>query len=421
MNCLKWLTIFSISLPIIGSGLLQAQTPTPDNVARDSQPAQDVDLEKLLAARLPVDELQQGWIRLFDGQTLMGWTPTSEANWHVKDQTIIATEGANSLLCTSVPFTDYEIALEFRAEENTNSGLFLRTPLVPNDPARDCFELNIAPEENPFPTGSVVFRQRRTETVSQPSPNQWHSLRAIVRGDRVETWLDNIKTCDYQDTTNLRSGFIGLQFREGKIEFREIKLRPLAEEMLLGKMDSFKPAVKVRADYDSAGALTISGGRGFVESSFLFGDGVIQFIAETLAPNVNSGLFFRCIPGEDMNGYECQLHHGFSGSRLAPVDSGSGAIFRRQPARAVLSDEGKPSFVTIVVAGDKISTWVHGVQVVEWVDTRKADPNPRRGLRREPGTIMLQGHDPECKVRFQSIKIRNYEISEISTDKPNPQ
>lgn len=382
-----------------------AQTGTEPVIAKTSP---ELDLEKLLEARLSDEELQQGWIRLFDGQTLMGWTKTNDANWQVKDNSIVATEGTNSLLCTSVPFSDYEISLEFRAEEKTNSGLFLRTPLVPMDPARDCFELNIAPNDNPFPTGSLVFRQKRSETIVDPAPNEWHSLKALVRGAQVITWLNGVQTCEYQDTTNLRSGLVGLQFREGKIEFRDIKIRPLADEVLVGKMDSFKSAVNVRADYDSAGGLTISGGRGHVESAFTFGDGVVHFSAETLAGNVNSGVFFRCIPGEDMNGYECQLHHGYSESRFKPLDSGAGAIFRRQAARAVLSDEGKITHIVIVASGAKISTWVQGVQVVEFVDTRKPDLNPRRGLRLEPGTLMLQGHDPDCKVRFHSIRVQSF-------------
>lgn len=374
-----------------------------------SHPGRPFDLEQLLSARLSSQELEQGWIRLFDGQTLMGWTPTTEANWRVVDGVLQATEGTNSLLCTSVPFSNYEIKLQFRAEERTNSGVFLRTPAEVEDPGRDCFELNIAPSDNPFPTGSLVFRQKRADTIPDPAAGEWHELRAVVDGPRVETWLNGVKTCDYIDTTDLKSGWIGLQFREGKIEFRDIKVRPFTEEKLIGKSDSFKPAVNVTANYENSGAMTISGGRGFVESTFLFGSGILQFTAETLAPHVNSGVFFRCIPGEEMNGYECQIHHGFDGSRLNPLDSGTGAIFRRQAARAVLSDEGELTYVTIVADGAQVSTWVQGVQVVEWRDLRKPDPNPRRGLRKEPGTLMLQGHDSACNVRFHSIKTQGSE------------
>ncbi|XZE21206.1 3-keto-disaccharide hydrolase [Pirellulaceae bacterium SH449] len=393
-------TSIVLSVVLVQLSALRAQSENGNH------PGGPFDLEQLLSARMTSEELERGWIRLFDGQTLMGWTPTQEANWSVVDGVLQATGGTNSLLCTSVPFTNFEIKLQFRAEERTNSGVFLRTPAVPEDPGRDCFELNIAPLDNPFPTGSLVFRQKRAEAIVDPVAGEWHELRAIVDGPKVETWLNGNKTCEYVDTTDLKSGWIGLQFREGKIEFRDIKLRPFAEEKLIGNQIAFKSPVNVNANYEQNGAMTIAGGRGFVESTFLFGSGVLQITAETLAPNVNSGVFFRCIPGEDMNGYECQIHHGFDGSRLKPLDSGTGAIFRRQAARAVLSDEGELTYVTIIADGPQISTWVQGVQVVEWRDLRKPDSNPRRGLRVDPGTVMLQGHDPDCKVRFHSIKIQ---------------
>ena len=35
--------------------------------------------------QLTNDELRDGWIQLFDGQTLFGWTPNNDANWHVTE------------------------------------------------------------------------------------------------------------------------------------------------------------------------------------------------------------------------------------------------------------------------------------------------------------------------------------------------
>jgi hypothetical protein len=63
---------------------------------------------------------------------------------------------------------------------------------------------------------------------------------------------------------------------------------------------------------------------------------------------------------------------------------------------------------TLVVQGPHVAVWVNGYQVTDWTDTRKPDANPRRGLRTEPGTIMLQGHDPTTDFRFRRIEIRNY-------------
>ncbi|AMV32886.1 hypothetical protein VN12_12230 [Pirellula sp. SH-Sr6A] len=374
-------------------------------VAHESFGQDKAPVEALLAARLPAEELEQGWIRLFDGNTMMGWVDAGKANWRVEDGTLVADQGENGLLCTTVPFRNYELQVEFWADESTNSGVFLRTPPKPTDPGKDCFELNIAPVTNAFPTGSFVYRQKVSEQVDAPKSREWHRFQVLLEGDKAKVWLDGKECLSYTDPTNLNKGRIGLQFREGKVAFRNIKLRPIGDTILPGKQEAFLPAVKVEASWGSDGSLTIVGGRGHVETKRQLGNGFVQFAATTLTSNVNSGVFFRCIPGEDMNGYECQLHHGFKADRTDPVDSGTGAIFRRQAARAVLSDEGKKAFVTIVAEGPRIATWVHGVQVVDWEDTRKADPNPRRGLRTEAGSLMLQGHDPASQVRFETLRL----------------
>src|SRR5207237_9504050 len=72
-------------------------------------------------------ELADGWIALFDGDTLFGWKAASKANWAVKDGAIFVSGGEKGLLCTSVEFDNYVLKAEFRAAKNTNSGICLRT------------------------------------------------------------------------------------------------------------------------------------------------------------------------------------------------------------------------------------------------------------------------------------------------------
>ena len=359
-----------------------AKTASPQADAKPAEPPLDptVEVDRLLAMRLPSEDLTVGWIRLFDGQSMMGWRNAGNANWKVEDGALVASEGEPGLLCTSVRFSDFELMLEYKGTDTTNSGIFLRTPTVPKDPAKDCFELNIAPPSNPFPTGSLVGRVKVGEQVDEP---------------------------EYNDTTNLANGLIGLQFRESSIKFRNIRIRPITYAILPAKdlKDFNEPAGNIQAELSDAGSLTLTGGKGHLELLQPHANCCIQFAAQTLAENVNSGLFFRCIPGEDMNGYECQVHHGFKEDRRRPEDAGMGAIFRRQNAKAVLSDANEKAYVTIIADGPAMSTWVNGVQVVDWEDTRSPNANPRKGLRLEAGTIMLQGHDPTCKVRFDSLSI----------------
>ena len=60
---------------------------------------------------------------------------------------------------------------------------------------------------------------------------------------------------------------------------------------------------------------------------------------------------------------------------------------------------------TIIADGPHMAVWVNGYQVSDWTDTRSPDPNPRRGLRVEPGTIMIQGHDPQTDGLFKQFLV----------------
>ena len=52
-----------------------------------------------------------------------------------------------------------------------------------------------------------------------------------------------------------------------------------------------------------------------------------------------------------------------------------------------------------------MAAWVDGQQVSDWTDTRKPHENPRKGLRLEPGTLAIQGHDPTTDLRFRKLRI----------------
>ena len=116
---------------------------------------------------LPQAQVDLGWISLFDGETLFGWQPVGDAKWEVVDGEIRTDGSKPGWLMTTTRWANYEIDFEFLAPAATNSGVFLRTPLDPKDPARDCLEWNIAPPDNPFPTGSLVARQKANLPVGQ--------------------------------------------------------------------------------------------------------------------------------------------------------------------------------------------------------------------------------------------------------------
>lgn len=353
------------------------------------------------------EELAEGWISLFDGQTLFGWNPTSEADWAVEDGTIAVASGEKGLLCTSTRFANYVLKLDFRSDKGTNSGIFLHSPPNLSDPEKECYELNIADSDNPFPTGSLVHRQKAEGDFES---TDWQSYEVTIDGAKVTVKLDGQVIVDYVDPQPLGRGYIGLQLNEGKVAFRNIKLKPLGmTDIFNGKdLSGWKDYSDMASKFTvtDEGYMNVKDGRGQLETEGKYGDFVLQLECITHAPNLNSGFFFRCIPGDVMMGYESQIHNGFENDdRTQPADCGTGGIFRRQDARRVVADDLKWFHKTLIADGPRICAWVNGYQVCDWTDEREPNENPRKGLRVEPGTIMIQGHDPTTDISFRNLRI----------------
>ena len=325
---------------------------------------------------------------------------------------ISASKGTPGLLHTTSQFGNYLLKVDFRSEKGGNSGIFLRTSPKPTDVRGRCYELNIADwGANDWPTGSFVQR-KKVET--RHDSTDWQSLEIAAGGARFSVKLDGRRIMDYTDPKPLGRGFIGLQFRKGLIQFRNVKLKPLAAKSIFNGKDlagwRAHPELKSTVSVTPEGWLNIKNGWGMVETEGRYDDFSLQLEVFVGGKRLNSGVFFRCIPGQVMNGYESQIHNGYKdGDRSKPQDCGTGGIFRRQNARKVLADDFKWFYKTIHVDGKHMAVWVNGHQVSDWTDTREPNENPRRGLRLQPGTIQIQGHDPTT-----NISLRNLRIAELS-------
>ncbi len=368
--------------------------------------------------RLKSEEITQGWLRLFDGHTLFGWNPNSETNWHVDNGVIVADGEAKGLLVTTTRWANYELRCDFRVAAGGNSGVFLRTPFSPKSPVTDCYELNICDTHPEFKSASLVGRAQPTETVI--ADGEWHTFFVTVDGSHVAVEFDGRPVLKYLDPnvpTNFTpnpmiNGFIGLQMNGGKAEFRNVFLRPLGLTPWFDgtTLAGWKTVPGSQGKFEvEDGTIRGTGGRGFIESEKTAANFVLQFEAITHGDALNSGIFFRAQPGTEKapsNGYEFQIQSGIkNGDRNQPADFGTGAIFRRVAARRVVSSDREWFTATLVADGPHFTTWVNGIPVVDWTDTRPANDNPREGLRTEAGHLSLQGHDPTTNLQFRNLKL----------------
>ncbi|MGH9657241.1 MAG: family 16 glycoside hydrolase, partial [Bryobacteraceae bacterium] len=215
-----------------------------------------------------------------------------------------------------------------------------------------------------------------------------------------------------------RAGHLGLQYnKDKKIEFRNLKLKPLGLQPLFnGKdlkgwqvVDAPKPR-EMPVWAATAGAIHVEKGPGQLETEATFADFVFQLDirANASGPNhhPNSGVFFRGDVKGYWTGYESQIRNEYkAGDRAQPVDTGTGGLYFYHPARRVVSNDNEYFTKTIVARGRHIAIWINGYPTADHEDARAEGMNARKEARLAGGTISLQAHDPTTNLDFRNLRI----------------
>ncbi len=222
----------------------------------------------------------------------------------------------------------------------------------------DCIELNIAPPDNPFPTGSLVQRVKvEPSELGAFDPSQWHTFTVKLVGDQVTVSLDGKQIVSYTDDSGCDTAMFLCSTMKGVVEFKNIRFRRSIKPL---KLDA---SWEEELGEECQGRCGVEGraNRRWFEGRWWIGTSAIKGRVwglhsashiSTGKTEVNSGIFFRCVRDGMLDGYECQLNHAIKGDDpLQPADAGAGAIFRRAPARIVVGDGTKPNLCNSVRAG----------------------------------------------------------------------
>jgi Domain of Unknown Function (DUF1080) len=214
---------------------------------------------------LTSEEKQAGWRLLFDGRTTAGWrgyrSDRMPASWKVENGSLLARrekgQSAGDIVTMST-YDNFELVLQWKMTPGGNSGVIYRANEERDNVWESGPEYQILDNHghldglNPLASAGAcyaVFAPRKDAT--RPL-GQWNDTRIVARGKHVEHWLNGEKLLEYEvDSDNWRAhvktskffltaygqgnwgrapkGHIALQDYGGAIEFRTIKLRPLAE------------------------------------------------------------------------------------------------------------------------------------------------------------------------------------------------
>jgi hypothetical protein len=123
-------------------------------------------------------------------------------------------------------YDDFELKLEFWADESSNSGVFFRCGSAKNIGAGTCYEANIfdsRPDQSGG-TGAIVGVAPPSQTVT--SEGQWNTYVIRAEGEHLSVILNGIQTVDVLDN-KFSNGFLSLQFASGGLKFRNVTIRDL--------------------------------------------------------------------------------------------------------------------------------------------------------------------------------------------------
>jgi 3-keto-disaccharide hydrolase len=342
----------------------------------------------LAAAQAP--DYTEGWIDLFDGETLFGWTTFGDAEWKAVDGALVCEGGTGGWIATTCQFADFELKASVRVASKKTADLVVRAGL----------------EGHPAENGTAVI------PVTGLTNGGWEEISVVAKGGSVEARVDGIKVEGL--ASGRAKGYIGILYHRNKIEVKDIKLRPLNTKPIFnGKDLTGWNIIPERKSVFSVidGALNIKDGNGQIETAGVYKDFVLQLDIISNGPHLNSGVFYRGPVGVFWKGYESQVRNQWKNDdRTQPEDFGTGGNYGNQAARKVVSTDGEWFYKTIVCEGPHTSVWVNGYLVSDYLDMRPVVENcdGKKGYVPGPGTIHLQGHDKTTDLSFKNIMIQEY-------------
>jgi cytochrome c len=218
--------------------------------------------------RLTAAEKKAGWRLLFDGKTTQGWRgykmEKMPPGWKVIDGALVRVAGGaggkgaggGDDVITVAQFDNFELKLEWKIVDRAgNSGIILRATEDAITSWHTGPEMQVL-DNAAYPgrsvkelAGACYDLYAPVKDVSRPR-GEWNAVRVVADGRHIEHWLNGVKLLEYElgsDDWNERvakskfkdmehfkhppmKGHICLQDHTARIEYRNIKIRPLPQK-----------------------------------------------------------------------------------------------------------------------------------------------------------------------------------------------
>ena len=204
-------------------------------------------------------EQRDGWELLFDGQSLNKWKTFnggSVTGWKIIDGTVHNSGDDTNYggdIITIEEYTDFELYLEWKIMPQSQSGIFFHVQegivnaIYESGPKYQLTDdRGWVQELKEVQHAGAAWELYAPDNVKLVSDGEWNKTRLIVKGPKVEHWLNGTKVLEYELWSDdwhehvknskwrhmphygsAKKGHIGLQDHGGLTMFRNIKIRRL--------------------------------------------------------------------------------------------------------------------------------------------------------------------------------------------------
>ncbi len=179
---------------------------------------------QLAPAPVPETPDAQGWVQLFDGKTLSGWTMPDAGDWQIKDG-VLTGRGKTSHLFSPNTYTNLEFKAEVKLNHSGNSGMYLRAKYGKGWPKGYETQVeNTSPD--PQRTGSLYGIKKNLKQLVED--DTWWTQHIIAIGDRIIIKINHQIVVDCEDTRHA-AGYLALQQHDpgSVVAYRNVMVKRL--------------------------------------------------------------------------------------------------------------------------------------------------------------------------------------------------
>ncbi len=383
-------------------------------------------------AEVAVKSQSHGFVDLFNGKDLTGWTQRNgTATYRVEGDAIVGktSDGSpNSFLCTDQLYGDFELQFDVKVDPRLNSGVQIRSQSIDDKPegrvngpqveiSIDGFAAYVYGEA----AGGWMTPDADRKAHKYFKDGEWNNYRIVAFGNQIQTWLNGHQVSNLTHDERYQShpkGFIGLQVHgigrgQGpyEVSWRNLKLRDLSNftELYNGKdLEGWKTTGNWLPQDD--GSLLIQPREGekgwqrygdYLWTTRKYKDFVLD-VEYSYPPGGNSGVYFRVGDRNDPveQGIEAQiLDSSKKAGKLTAHDHGG--IIRTVGASKNMSrppHEWNRMVVTCI--GSHLQVELNGELIVDTM----LDKGPMKDRPLE-GYIGFQDHGEPNDIKFRNLRI----------------